>query len=341
MMRPIARWLYPFDFPLLVYVALGLLCAQVYGLKIHWDVIWNFKYEWILLKQGVPIYLLLIYAHRMFIRGQLLPQMFDDATATLRSWRNWRVWYELLRTVIAVKLCMTIYTHLKQEIPLLHERLFDTQLHVIDRWLHLGLDPAALWRWLPWHWFSRSIDVLYIVWYVIEAPIILLFLFHPEPHKRWHFFTAFLLTWMVGGGLAILIPSLGPIYIQPKFYDGLAVPYAAQLQNMLWVHYQQLLADPSAYKVYIYEGIAAFPSLHVAIIVLFTLATRPWPLLFWPLLVYCGIVQFGSVYLGWHYAVDGYFGALMAVAIYFGLQPLFRPKILATDNSGEETAALG
>ena len=325
-MRPTPRWLYPFDYPLLVYAAAGLLCAEVYGFQVRWNVIWNFQYEIILLRQGVPIYLLLVYAHRMFIQRQTLSQMLDDCAVALKRWRDWRVWYELLRTLLAIKLCLAIYTLLKQEIPLLNSHLFDAQLDAVDRWLHLGFEPAAIWHWLPWHWFSLIVDLLYIVWYLLKTPVILLFLLHRNRQRRWHFFTSYILTWMIGGSFAILLPSLGPIYVRPELYEGLAAPYANQLQTMLWTHYQQFLADPSAYNVYIYEGIAAFPSLHVAIIVLFTLALRPWRLLFWPLLVYCVVIQFGSFYLGWHYAIDGYFGALLAAAIFLGLKPLFHKR---------------
>ena len=31
------------------------------------------------------------------------------------------------------------------------------------------------------------------------------------------------------------------------------------------------------------------------------------------------IIQIGSVHLGWHYAVDGYIGASLTLAVWFGV----------------------
>ena len=56
------------------------------------------------------------------------------------------------------------------------------------------------------------------------------------------------------------------------------------------------------------------PSLHVGIAVLFALVagslSRPLGLI---LAVYALAIQIGSVVLAWHYAVDGYAGAALAV----------------------------
>ncbi|MCC6206122.1 MAG: phosphatase PAP2 family protein, partial [Hyphomicrobiales bacterium] len=62
---------------------------------------------------------------------------------------------------------------------------------------------------------------------------------------------------------------------------------------------------------------SAFPSMHVASAVLFALywrkrAPRTAPL-FW---AFAAVIMLGSVVLAWHYAVDGYAGALIAWAIW-------------------------
>jgi hypothetical protein len=38
--------------------------------------------------------------------------------------------------------------------------------------------------------------------------------------------------------------------------------------------------------------------------------------LMWTAAGFCAVILFGSVHLGWHYAVDGYFSIIATVAIW-------------------------
>jgi membrane-associated phospholipid phosphatase len=62
-----------------------------------------------------------------------------------------------------------------------------------------------------------------------------------------------------------------------------------------------------------FGGISAMPSMHVGGIVLVAIvAWRRWRPLGAACWGYAGVIQIGSVVLGWHYAIDGYAGALLA-----------------------------
>ena len=109
--------------------------------------------------------------------------------------------------------------------------------------------------------------------------------------------------------MAVLLSSAGPVYFDRV--TGLAGGYptlepallAAQVQATLW---QSHLAGPGQ----TIAGIAAMPSLHVAVPALYALASRGWwRALWWGFTV---LTIIGSVALGWHYAVDGYMGILLA-----------------------------
>jgi membrane-associated phospholipid phosphatase len=64
-------------------------------------------------------------------------------------------------------------------------------------------------------------------------------------------------------------------------------------------------------------GISAFPSMHVAMAVLFALyATRRSRLVGLLMWAFAAIIMVGSVILGWHYAVDGYASVLISIAIW-------------------------
>ena len=67
------------------------------------------------------------------------------------------------------------------------------------------------------------------------------------------------------------------------------------------------------------------PSLHVAIAVLTAMtlfkSNRVLGYIAW---VYAFFIQVGSVHLAWHYAIDGYVGAILVVALWHLIGYLLR-----------------
>ena len=60
-------------------------------------------------------------------------------------------------------------------------------------------------------------------------------------------------------------------------------------------------------------GISAMPSMHVASSVLMALyASTHARWAGWAMWTFAALIMIGSVHLGWHYAIDGYFGAVIA-----------------------------
>jgi membrane-associated phospholipid phosphatase len=84
-----------------------------------------------------------------------------------------------------------------------------------------------------------------------------------------------------------------------------------ELQRMLWENYQNNGAAVGS-------GISAMPSMHVAIAALMALfGWRHSRAAGIALTVYALVVLIGSVHLAWHYALDGYAGALGAWLIWW------------------------
>lgn len=325
-MKSAFRWLYPFDYPLLAYIAVAIGASSLLGREPDWSSLYSCRAELLLISMGGPWVLAGAYGWLMLGMKLTLPEILARGRIFLHdTLGDWRRLYEITRIVLAFKLCMVVYSALKSWIPLLNPHLYDTELMQVDAWLHLGYSPVELCRTLTASpVVARSIDVLYVAWYALKLPVILFFLLHPSPERRWHFFTVYFLVWMIGGGLAILVPSLGPIYVRPESFAHVDMPTARTLQEYLWQHYEQLVSTPQSHRSLLYDGVAAFPSLHVAIAALNAIAL--WGssrTLGSVLAAYAVVIQIGSVALGWHYAVDGYVGILLAVGLYYGLKPLF------------------
>jgi hypothetical protein len=123
---------------------------------------------------------------------------------------------------------------------------------------------------------------------------------------------------MLGSLAYVLYPSLGPVYYWPSRFVWLdEAPYAQHLQWLLIRDYALFRDSPAYYAVKLYYGVAALPSLHVGMFALFAIATWRWRALSAVLWALTLVTFAGSMALGWHYAVDGYAGALLAWAAWW------------------------
>jgi hypothetical protein len=86
---------------------------------------------------------------------------------------------------------------------------------------------------------------------------------------------------------------------------------------MLIGDYVRFRTDPSYYEMKLYRGVAALPSLHVAVLALFAMGTWRWRALSIVLWVLTAVTFVGSMALAWHYAVDGYLGVALAYACWW------------------------
>lgn len=197
----------------------------------------------------------------------------------------------------------------------------DPYLATLDSLLH-GTDP-----WLYTSAFMpRQLMPLLESFYLGGGGLVLLgsmlaVLLVPALRKvRAQYMWTYLIMWTVLGNLlALAVMSAGPIFYEPVTGDprfsGLAT-YLAQNSGQEWVQ-QFLWRSYTGEQTTAGAGISAFPSLHLANAMLFVLlATRVHRLLVWPAVAFCAVTLLGSVHLGWHYAVDGYFAIAATVLIW-------------------------
>jgi hypothetical protein len=145
------------------------------------------------------------------------------------------------------------------------------------------------------------------------------------------FFTAMMLTWLIGGiGMAFAMSAAGPVFahLAGPNLGAQFQPLHAELTRLLAsddmvLMSQRYLEAGGGMKVAVKGGgISAMPSMHMAtatILIISAWRTRwlPVAIIFWVL------TFFGSIYLGYHYAVDAPVAAAVALACWAAACRLF------------------
>jgi membrane-associated phospholipid phosphatase len=211
------------------------------------------------------------------------------------------------------------YRNLKSVVPLIRPGdLFDRQLADLDRSLFGGHDPAALLHELLGtgvgaHFMSGAYMIFFAF---IPGTLAIAVVFARNLQPGLFYVTAQSINWLLAAGSYFLLPSLGPVYLEPSVFADLPSTAVGQLQELLLDQRIDFLRDPAGGAA---QSIGAFSSLHVSFF--FTAAltahllglARPLRIGAWVLL---GLTTAATIYLGWHYVLDDLAGVVLgAIAI--------------------------
>ncbi len=227
---------------------------------------------------------------------------------------------DLIRLLAASGLVYFGHFWLKVQVPFLNPRVQDAGLARLDTALHFGLNPGpfalALFPWPPvW----RAIDGYYAAFVPLTVAGLAWFVTTPSLRERARFAAGFAYLWITGAWLYVAIPSLGPCYVFPADYAAAAasMPLQTAVQKLLMGHYRMLLTAAARHetiRIVPLFGIGAMPSLHVAAhAFLAVFARRRTRTVFFIFFAATVLTFYGSLVTGWHYAVDGYAGVLLAL----------------------------
>ena len=229
------------------------------------------------------------------------------------------------------------FAYQKELVAVLQPFGWDQAFADLDRFLHLGHDPYALvLAAAGTPWAITTLNAAYHAWFFVIYFVVFVACFAPPHHRASSaFLIALVPTFAIGGNLvAMAFSSAGPVYFERLGLGDDFVPlmthlaqaaetspvWALDVQEGLWDGY----AGDGALA-----GISAMPSMHVATTVLLALYAASYArwagILLW---IFAALIMVGSVALGWHYAVDGYAGALIAWAAWragFWLNDRFSP----------------
>lgn len=145
------------------------------------------------------------------------------------------------------------------------------------------------------------------------------------------YFTALMLSWLIGGiAMAYAISAAGPVFAHladPELADRF-LPLRAELLRLLGpddlvIKSQRYLANGMSMKIALKgSGVSAMPSMHIATATILICAA--WETRWLPLAVLFWLMTFfGSVYLGYHYAVDAPVAAAVAGLCWAGSRRIF------------------
>lgn len=206
----------------------------------------------------------------------------------------------------------------------------DTSLANLDAALHFGVDPWRLVQPLIGHELvTRAIQHAYLTGWTFSILIFvgLAAMWPKLAAIRMRFFITYFLCWIgLGNVLATAFMSCGPVYYGvvtgdvARFADQKAyLAFSRGLYNSSIDVQQALWWLQGHGQEHVGSGISAFPSLHVAMATLFALtAFHIDRRLGWAMSAFAVVIFFGSIHLGWHYAVDGYVSAVVVAALWFG-----------------------
>lgn len=211
---------------------------------------------------------------------------------------------------------------------------FDQVQADIDKFIHGGIDP---WRILYGITDNRyvlsAIEINYnAIWFILCFATLYWACTSPKADGiRTRYVLSFMLVWIIIGNiLAGMYISAGPVYYglvtgdMERFAEQLAViaqneggfSSAYEYQQYLWLLY-------STGNTGFASGISAFPSVHVGLITLNALFLYEYNKKLGLLaFAYTGFIIMSSVYLAWHYAIDGYVSVIVTLVIFYALKNL-------------------
>jgi hypothetical protein len=214
------------------------------------------------------------------------------------------------------------YRNLKSFLPfIMGEDKYDRELHLVDRALMFGHEPATILHTIFGTSFSAHILSTIYLWFLPLVPLALAawLVWSRNITFGYWFATSQCLAWSLGTASYFALPTLGPGFQYSYLYADLPDTGSSALMESLFYGRKGVIRDGAEGAV---QSVAGFASLHVAITLLvalmvqYTLRNKVLHIVFW---ANFAITVVATLYFGWHYIADDIAGVMIAlVAFYVG-----------------------
>lgn len=216
------------------------------------------------------------------------------------------------------------YRNLKSFLPEVRPGVtFDRELHLLDRTLFFGHEPATVLHDLLGTSFTAHLLSFIYLWFLPMVPLALTgwLIWSRNLSYGYWFATSQCIAWTIGTASYYALPTVGPGFEYPWLVQPPALAHTptTDLMEALKIQRDNFNYDliPGAM-----QGVAGFASLHVGITVLvallaqYTLRNR---FVHWVLWINVVLTMFATLYFGWHYIADDIAGVVLAlVSFYLG-----------------------
>jgi hypothetical protein len=227
---------------------------------------------------------------------------------------------ERLTLVVMGLVCFYVtyvsYRNLKSFLPfVMGEEKYDRELHLIDRALFFGHEPATILHTIfGTGWTAHVLSSVYL-WFLPLVPLALAawLVWSRNISFGYWFATSQCLAWTLGTASYYALPTLGPGFRYSWLYSDLPDTGSGALMESLFYARKGVLRDGIEGAV---QSVAGFASLHVAITLLvalmvqYTLRNRVIHWIFW---INFSITVVATLYFGWHYVADDIAGVAIAL----------------------------
>lgn len=214
------------------------------------------------------------------------------------------------------------YRNLKSFLPfLMGDKKYDRELHVLDRALFFGHEPANVLHSLLGTGVSAHVLSSIYLWFLPLVPLGLaaFLVWSRNITFGYWFVTSQVLIWSLGTASYYALPTLGPGFRYPWLYADLPETGSGALMEALFYARKGVIHDGIEGAV---QSVAGFASLHtgvtllVALMVQYTIRSRTLKIIFW---VNFGLTVIATLYFGWHYVADDIAGiAIALISFYLG-----------------------
>lgn len=246
-----------------------------------------------------------------------VPQIVRDRVRT--HWTRERLTLVVVG-IVTFYITYVSYRNLKSMLPfVMGETKYDRELHLVDKALFFGNEPANVLHSLLGTGFSAHLLSFVYLWFLPLVPLALTgwLIWSRNISFGYWFATSQCIAWTLGTASYYALPTLGPGFRYPWLFQDLAATPTADLMESLF--YARVGVRLGGWEGAI-QSTAGFASLHVAITLLVALMVQNTirnRVVHWVFWVNFGLTILATIYFGWHYVADDVAGILIALISFY------------------------